>query len=242
MRAWGFLMSGRLLWRFGAGVLAGAFGVALAPGVAQATPSDLVPTQPGYIPGSLSALVYPGSYQYFYNLIPVSGPATTDARGIRAVASVDPASEANGLPGSQLGLTANKSSPLGNNASMRYHISAGLSPAPVVQPGLSIGAGEDAPTVEDLGGAPPKSAPSAESAPSTVAPAVPGNSQVVEDPGGAAPGSSSSSTPQAESSQPSGPVAPPAVQVFPGTSGFSTLAPGTGSGPGVNAAVIGNGG
>ena len=240
MRAWGFLMSGRLLRRFGAGVLAGALGVAVAPGASQAIPGDLTPTQPGYIPGGISSLVYPGSYQYFYNLIPVSGPATTDARGIRAVASVDPASEANGLPGSQLGLTANKSSPLGNNASMRYHISAGLSPAPSVQPGLSIAAGDDVPTVEDLGGAPPKTAPGAESAQSTTVPAVPGNSQIVEDPGGAAPGSSSS-TPQAESSQPSGPVAPPAVQVFPGTSGFSTLAPGTGSGPGISASV-GSGG
>ncbi|TLH49692.1 hypothetical protein C1S80_28770, partial [Mycolicibacterium aubagnense] len=107
---------------------------------------------------------------------------------MRAAASVDPAMNADGLPGSALGLSPNKANLL-TSSSTRYRIGAGMSPnptLPTVAPGTNIGAGMEVPTLEDPGGAAPKSAPGAESAME-----VP----TLEDPGGAAP----KSAPGAES-------------------------------------------
>lgn len=217
-----------MVWVLGAaaGVLAGLFGVAAPAGVAQADPA--LPDVPPYLPDA--PLPYPGSYLYPYNLIPVYGPATTDARGIRATGTVDPAMSATGMPGSQLGLAPNKSNELGTYSSMRNNISAGPAPEQTVQPGVSIGAGVVMPTVEDPTGAPPKSPIDAESAQPGTAPAVPGNSQVMEDPTGqpaaAAPAAAEAQAPA---------TAPQAVQVWPQTPGFAPGAPGTGPGPGISA-------
>lgn len=216
------------LWVGGiaAAVLAGLFGTAAATaGVAHADP--VLPDVPPYLPDV--PYPYPGSYLYPYNLIPVYGPATNDARGIRATANADPAMSASGMPGSQLGLTPNKTNVLGTYSSMRNNISAGPAPEQAVQPGLSIGAGVVMPTVEDPTGAPPKSPIGAESAQPSAVPAVPGNSQVMESPTGqpAAP----PSAPEAQAPAP----APQAVQVWPQTPGFAPGAFGTGPGPGISA-------
>lgn len=205
-----------------AGILAGLIGAATA-SVAQADPA--LPSVPPYLPGV--PYPYPGSYLYIYNLIPVYGPATTDARGIRATANVDPAMSAAGMPGSQLGLSPNKSNQLGTYSSMRNDISAGPAPEQIVQPGVSIGAGVVMPTVEDPTGAPPKDTTAAESAQPSAVPAVPGNSQVMENPTGqpAAP-------PSAQMAPAPGPQA---VQVWPQTPGFAPGAFGTGPGPSISA-------
>ncbi len=216
--------------RVAVGLFAGLFGFAAAPGVAEANP----PVPPFFPPAPGQGGQYPGSYLYPYNLIPVSGPATTDARGIRASASVDADSEAEGLPGSELGLTPNKGNILGTSSSMKYHISAGPAPVQTVQPGISPGAGEVMPTVEDPGGAPPTSAPSAESAQATTAPAVPGNSQVLENPAGLNPSAAAAAAASATPT-PSPAPATPTPQVWPQTPGFAPGAYGTGTGPGISA-------
>jgi hypothetical protein len=208
------------LARVTAPVLAG-LSVLAAPGIAGADPA--APSPPPYV--DLVPYAYPGSYQYFYNLIPVMGPATTDARGIRATTNADPAMSAEGLPGSQLGLSPNKVNGLGTYTSTRNNISAGPAPAQIVQPGIAVGAGNQMPTVEDPSGAPPKNPPGAESSQPTSAPAVPGNSQILENPGGQPTGSSPA--PSA--------AAPPATVVWPQTSGFAPGAPGTGPGPSISA-------
>ena len=197
-------------WRHAAGVLAGLFGIGASAGVAQADPA--LPDVPPYLPDV--PYPYPGSYLYPYNLIPVYGPATTDSRGIRANANVDPAMSASGMPGSQLGLGPNKTNVLGTYSSMRNNISAGPAPDQTVQPGVSIGAGVVMPTVEDPTGAPPKSPIDAESAQPTAVPAVPGNSQVIESPTGQP--AASPSAPEAQAPA----TAPQAVQVWPQTPGF----------------------
>ena len=208
-----------------AGVLGGLFIVAATAGAAHADPA--LPSVPPYLPGV--PYPYPGSYLYPYNLIPVYGPATTDARGIRATANVDPAMSASGMPGSQLGQTPNKGNALGTNSNMRNNISAGPAPEQTVQPGVSIGAGVVMPTVEDPTGAPPKSPTGAESGQPSAVPAVPGNSQVMEDPAGQPP--ASPSAPEAQAPAP----APQATQVWPQTPGFAPGAFGTGPGPGISA-------
>ncbi|MGB8402816.1 MAG: hypothetical protein WCE30_01930, partial [Mycobacterium sp.] len=117
-----------------------------------------------------------GNYSFPANIIPVYPPATVDARGIRATVSNDPTMAAQGMPGSALGLSPNKANIL-TSSSTRYRIGAGTSPnpaLPTVNPGVNIGAGMEAPTLEDPGGAPPKTAPAAESAEPTTAPTDPG--------------------------------------------------------------------
>lgn len=201
-------------------VAAALLWAASAPG-AQAEPA--LPIIPPYIPDV--PYPYPGSYLYAYNLIPVYGPALNDARGVRASASADPAMSAQGMPGSQLGLSPNKSNVLGTSSSMKNHISAGPAPDQVVQPGISPGAGNQMAVVEDPNGLPPANPTGPESAQPGSAPAVPGNSQVLEVPNG----QPAPATPAAA------PVPAPgsgAVQVWPQTPGF---APGAfGTGPGVN--------
>ena len=157
-----------------AGALLGLVGLPLAPGVADAQPAPPVlpwfPSPPAPISPTM------GSYTFAPNWITSPPPAAYDARGVRAVAGVDPGGVASGMPGSALGLAPNKSNLL-TSSSTRYRIGAGLSPAPTlpsVAPGTNIGAGMEAPVLEDPGGAAPKSAPSAESSVPTAAPAVPG--------------------------------------------------------------------
>lgn len=160
-------------------VLVAGLGLPLAAGAAQAQPSvPGVPT-PGlpWFPGPpLPVNGTMGSYSWPANIIAVAPPAAVDARGIRAAAGIDPIMSANGMPGSALGLSPNKANVL-TSSSTRYRIGAGLSPnptLPTVNPGMSIGAGMEAPTLEDPGGAPPKTAPGAESSQPTTAPPVPG--------------------------------------------------------------------
>jgi hypothetical protein len=182
------------------------------------------------VPGQYGQVA--GSYLYPYNLIPVSGPATTDARGIRATDNADPAMTGTGLPGSMLGVTANKGNMLGTSSNMKYHISAGPAPVQTVQTGISPGAGVVMPTVEDPGGAPPKNAVGGlESAQSTTVPAVPGNSQVLEDPKGGQPAAASAAPTSTAAPAPSAPTA----QVWPQTPGFAPGAYGTGTGPSISA-------
>lgn len=216
-----------MVWLSGvaAGVLAGLFGVAATAGVAQADPAQ--PSVPPYLPGV--PYPYPGSYLYAYNLIPVYGPATNDARGIRATVNADPEMSAVGMPGSQLGLSPNKTNVLGTYSNMRNNISAGPAPEQTVQPGMSAGAGVVMPTVEDPTGAPPKNPISAESSQPSAVPAVPGNSQVMESPTGQP--AASPSAPEAQVPAP----APQAVQVWPQTPGFAPGAFGTGPGPSISA-------
>ena len=202
-------------------------GLSMVDGPAQAAPA--APSPPPYIPGAPYA--YPGSYLYPYNLIPVSGPATTDERGIRAADNADPSMSSTGLPGSQLGQTANKGNVLGTSSSMKYHIGAGLAPTQTVQPGITPEAGDQFAAAEDPGGAPPKNASGSEAAGPTSLPAVPGNAQILEDVHGQSGG------PQAESTTPSSAPSAPTVQVWPQTPGFAPGAFGTGTGPGISAGL-----
>jgi hypothetical protein len=212
------------LRRLTVAVLVGCLGASASAATAAAAPP--LPAPPPYLPGV--PYPYPGSYNYGYNLIPVSGPAVADARGVRATANADPAMQAQGLPGSELGLAPNKSNVLGTSSSTRYHISAGPAPTQTVQPGISVGAGVVEPTVEDPGGAAPKTPTAAESTPPTTAPAVPGNGQILEDPKGQPAAAATAPTPTPA-------PGPPTPEVMPQTSGFTPGAYGTGTGPGISA-------
>ena len=169
--------------------IAGLLGMTAASGAAHAAPP--LPPPPPYVPGV--PLPFPGSYLYPYNVITVPAPATFDARGVRATDNADPTSAADGMPGSQMGLSPNKSNYL-TSANARYGIGAGLTPPQTVSPGMNIGAGMEVPALEDPGGQPPKSPTGAESSQPTSVPAVPGQpAPILEDPNGQPPGSSSSS-------------------------------------------------
>lgn len=152
-----------------------AMGAALAGSpAAQAQPAPpILPWMPAP-PFPVNATM--GSYTFAPNWITSPAPSGLDARGIRATAGVDPAMAASGLPGSALGLSPNKANLL-TSSSTRYRIGAGTTASPVlpsVAPGTNVGAGMEAPVLEDPGGAPPKSPSGPESAQPTSAPAVPG--------------------------------------------------------------------
>ncbi|WP_280825323.1 hypothetical protein [Mycobacterium sp. OTB74] len=156
-------------------MILGLVGLPLAPGIAEAQPAipPVLPWMPGP-PVPVNAT--PGSYTFAPNIIAVPPPAGYDARGVRAAVTSDPSAAASGLPGSALGLSPNKANAL-TSSSSRYRIGAGLVPnpsLPTVNPGMNIGAGMEAPVLEDPGGAAPKTAPGAESSVPTNAPAVPG--------------------------------------------------------------------
>ncbi len=196
------------------GVILGLVGIPLAPGVADAQPPapPVLPWFPGP-PVPVSPTM--GSYTFAPNWITSPPPAAYDARGVRASASVDPAMNADGLPGSALGLAPNKANLL-TSSSTRYRIGAGMSPnptLPTVAPGTNIGAGMEVPTLEDPGGAAPKSAPGAESAQPTTAPAVPGQpAPILEAATGQPAAAAPTSTPEPA------PSGPPPVQVPAGVS------------------------
>lgn len=213
----------RVVRNVAAAFLAGGLAAAASPTTCAQADSTL-PSIPPYIPDV--PYPYPGSYLYPYNLIPVYGPAINDARGIRAAATADPAMIAQGMPGSQLGQAANKTNVLGTYSNMKNNISAGLAPDLAVQYGISPGAGNQMPVVEDPRGIPPVNPPEAESTQPAGTPAVPGNSQVLENPDGQPAGTTPTQSP-----------APPAaaVQVWPQTPGFAPGAFGTGPGPSISA-------
>lgn len=160
------------------GTLLALVALPLAPSVAQAQPA-VGPVSPGLPwfplpPEPISPTM--GSYTFAPNWITSPPPVGYDARGVRAMASVDPAMNASGMPGSALGMSPNKSNLL-TSSSTRYRIGAGMSPNPTlpsVAPGTNVGAGMEAPVLEDPGGAAPKTAPGAESSQPTTAPAGPG--------------------------------------------------------------------
>ncbi|MUL48910.1 hypothetical protein FZI85_20090 [Mycobacterium sp. CBMA293] len=190
------------------GALLGLCGLPLAPGIAAADP----PVPPGlpWMPGApvpVSGTM--GSYSNLFNIIAVPPPAAFDARGIRATAGVDPAMAADGMPGSALGLSPNKANLL-TSSSTRYRIGASLNPNPIlptVNPGTNIGAGMEVPTLEDPGGAAPKTAPGAESSQPTSMPAIPGQpAPILESPNG----QPASATPTSAAPTPAG---PPPVEV-----------------------------
>jgi hypothetical protein len=189
------------------GAILGLLAIPLAPGVADAQPpAPVLPWFPGP-PAPVSPTM--GSYTFAPNWITSPPPAAYDARGVRAAASVDPAMNADGLPGSALGLSPNKANLL-TSSSTRYRIGAGMSPnptLPTVAPGTNIGAGMEVPTLEDPGGAAPKTAPGSESAQPTTAPAVPGQPAPILE---AATGQPAAATPTSAEPAPSG---PPPVQV-----------------------------
>jgi hypothetical protein len=199
------------------GAVLGAVGVVLAPalavGVAGAQPP---PVQPGpglpWTPGA--PLAGPGSYQYYYNVIPVPPPAAFDARGVRAAVSNDPAAAASGLPGSALGLSPNKANML-TSSSTRYRIGAGsvANPSlPTVTPGTNIGAGMEVPVLEDPGGAAPKTPVGAESSQPTSAPAVPGQPAPILE---AASGTPAPATPSPTPTPSAGPPTPEVAAAAP---------------------------
>lgn len=148
-------------------------------------PAHALPSPPPWVPGAPQP--NPGSYSYPYSIIAVPAPATTDARGVRAAATADPSATASGMPGSQLGLSPNKPNAL-TSSSTRYRIGAGSSPnpsLPTVNPGANIGAGMEAPTLEDPGGATPTTAAGAESSQPTSVPPIPGQpAPILETPNG----------------------------------------------------------
>jgi hypothetical protein len=187
------------------GALVGLVGLPLAPGVAEAQPvPPVLPWAPGP-PVPVSPTM--GSYTFAPNWITSPAPTGFDARGVRAVAGVDPTMAANGMPGSALGLGPNKSNLL-TSSSTRYRVGAGLSPnpsLPTVAPGTNIGAGMEVPTLEDPGGAPPKTAPGAESAQPTTAPVVPGQPAPILE---AASGTEAPATPSPTPAPPAGPPTP----------------------------------
>ncbi|MUL45741.1 hypothetical protein FZI85_23660 [Mycobacterium sp. CBMA293] len=80
-------------------------------------------------------------------------------------------------------------------------------------PGTNIGAGMEVPTLEDPGGAAPKTAAGAESAQPTAAPAVPGQPAPILE---AATGVPAAATPT--STAPAAPAGPPPVEVPAGVS------------------------
>ncbi|WP_238396347.1 hypothetical protein [Mycolicibacterium sp. CBMA 234] len=140
------------------------------------------PPPPPWIPGA--PLPFPGSFSYPYNIIAVPAPATTDARGVRMAAGVDPAAAADGLPGSKLGNSPNKPNIL-TSSSTRNGIAAGTVPAQPPNPGVNIGAGQENPALEDPSGKPPASATGVESSPPTSAPGGPGApAPILESPSG----------------------------------------------------------
>lgn len=144
-----------------------------------------LPSPPPWVPGAPQP--NPGSYSYPYSIIAVPAPATTDARGVRAAATVDPSATASGMPGSQLGSSPNKPNIL-TSSSTRYRVGAGSSPnpsLPTVNPGTNIGAGMGVPTLEDPGGAAPTTAAGAESSQPTSVPPIPGQpAPILEAPNG----------------------------------------------------------
>ncbi|MUL67577.1 hypothetical protein BOO86_24110 [Mycobacterium sp. CBMA 234] len=129
------------------------------------------PPPPPWIP--TAPLPFPGSFSYPYNIIAVPAPATTDARGVRMGAGVDPAAAADGLPGSKLGNSPNKPNIL-TSSSTRNGIAAGTVPAQTPNPGVNIGAGQENPALEDPNGKAPASATGVESSAPTTAPGGPG--------------------------------------------------------------------
>lgn len=192
----------------------GVLGLPLAPGIAEAQPAPpVLPWMPGP-PVPVSPTM--GSYTFAPNWITSPAPSGFDARGVRAVAGVDPAMAASGMPGSALGLSPNKSNLL-TSSSTRYRVGAGSSAnpsLPTVAPGTNIGAGMEVPTLEDPGGAPPKTAPGAESAQPTSAPAVPGQPAPILEaangqPAAAAPDTSAAPAPPATPPTPEVAAAPP---------------------------------
>jgi hypothetical protein len=207
----------------GIAVLAG-----LAGACGQATASPGLPTPP-LIP--VAPGLAPGSYMYNYNVIPVGPPALFDARGIRAGATGDPASQATGMPGSALGPGPWKSNFLGTSANTRLHINAGEAPAQQSNtPGPVIGADHKAVVApEDPGGAPPKKVTDLESSQPTTpspGPGLPG--PAIEDPSGkpavAAPGASAPAAPNTA-----------ATTIWPGTPGSALGAFPRGENPGISA-------
>lgn len=191
------------------GLMLGVLGSPLAPDVAGAQPPTppVLPWMPGP-PVPVNGTM--GSYSNWFNIIAVAPPAAFDARGVRATAGVDPAMEADGMPGSALGLSPNKANAL-TSSSSRYRIGAGLSPnptLPTVTPGTNIGAGMEVPTLEDPGGAAPKTPVAAESAQPTTAPQVPGQPAPVLE---AANGQPTAATPTPTAAP--APASPPPVQV-----------------------------
>ncbi|MGB8406146.1 MAG: hypothetical protein WCE30_18975 [Mycobacterium sp.] len=186
------------------GAIAGLLGLMLAPGAAQAQPAP--PVLPFFPSPPVPYSPTMGSYSWAPNYITSPPPVGFDARGIRAGITNDPAAAPTGMPGSALGVSPNKSNLL-TSSSTRYRIGAGTVPnpsLPSVAPGTNVGAGMEAPVLEDPGGAAPKTPIGAESSEPTAAPAVPGQpSPILE----AASGTPAAATPS-PTPAPSGPPPP----------------------------------
>lgn len=197
-----------------AGVVLALLGLSFAPGQADAQPAipPVLPWMPGP-PVPVNPTM--GSYTFAPNWITSPPPAAYDARGVRAAVSVDPSMAADGMPGSALGLSPNKSNML-TSSSTRYRVGAGLSPNPTlpsVAPGTNIGAGMEVPTLEDPGGAAPKTVIGAESSQPTAAPAVPGQPAPILEAANGVP-----AAPTPSSTAPAAPAGPPPVEVPAGVS------------------------
>ncbi|MEZ0052510.1 hypothetical protein ABIA30_003528 [Mycobacterium sp. MAA66] len=188
------------------GVALGVLGVGFAPGVAGAQPAP--PVLPFFPSPPVPYSPTMGSYTFAPNWITSPPPVGFDARGVRAGITNDPAAATSGMPGSALGVSPNKSNLL-TSSSTRYRIGAGMGPStalPSVAPGTNVGAGMEAPVLEDPGGAAPKSPVAAESSEPTVAPAVPGQPAPILE---AASGSAAAATPSpTPTPAPSGPPPP----------------------------------
>jgi hypothetical protein len=154
-------------------------GVCAVMGSPSAGADPTLPDPPPYLPGNVDPV--PGSFSYPYNVIMVGPPWTVDARGIQVGTNASAGQPPVGLPGSQLGTSPHPANSL-TSANARYGISAGMEPAPAVDPGVIVGAGVPAPSgLEDPKGQPPSTAPVPEAAaPTTAPPAQP----ALEDPHG----------------------------------------------------------
>lgn len=149
------------------------------PFVSTAQPPAL-PDPPPYLPGNVDPA--PGSFDYPYNIIVVGPPATTDARGVRINTNVDPGQQLSGLPGSQLGNTAQAPGSL-TNSSAQYGIGVGNSHPLPPNPGISISAGHgNGVPLEHPAGLPPSSITNPESSAPDSDPTVP--ALALEDPEG----------------------------------------------------------
>jgi hypothetical protein len=152
---------------------------ALAPTAVAAPPP--LPEPPPIIPGS------PFGNNFYYNLMEIPGPATTDSRGVRTGTNVDTSQSDTGMPGSKLGNSPPRPNPF-TDSNARYGIAAGGIPPQAFSPGVNISAGIESTPLEDPYGRPPQNIAGPEAVAPTTEPGGPGiPAPVLEDPYGRPP-------------------------------------------------------
>jgi hypothetical protein len=174
-------MSARAFRLIAAAAAAGFLVLAHTPAAAAAPPP--LPEPPPIIPGS------PFGNDFYYNLMEIPAPATTDTRGVRTGTNVDPSASDTGMPGDKLGNSPPHPNPV-TDANARYGIEAGQTRPQPPYPGVNIGAGNQSAPLEDPYGRPPENVAVPEAAAPTTVPGGPGiPAPVLEDPYGRPPAS-----------------------------------------------------